>query len=495
MKPYDRRSTEERIELEAMMGASVFVPTKHVIRIDRKSHVGLFHTIFSSTHVLPKINAEIFDNLNDSITLAGVDRLAKARRVSRSSLRAFVSYLVRNNLLVPAGCGSEAAYVRNVQERYKEKSLREPRSLRHVYLMLTSNCNLSCRYCIVRSKQYLSQVKRRVMTTSLAKSAIDFLCRKSFFQDDGGIALDFFGGEPLLEKELLRNCAEYIQLHSHTRKLFWSKPNRMALSTNGWLIDDEFVELCRRHRIGVSASLDGFEREQGMMRPNRNPSAKYRELISRFHKLERAGVMNGFAVCISKGNLDRMPDFIRWLAKTFSTRSILLSHLKASSNPCALEQSVSPAGHKEKYDEIYAAVKETGFEAADYQSFYDSLKKAKPRYCCCGVNGAAALIDPDGYAYPCPGLVGSKERVRFDPAGDFTCSALYRKWSMVTPWTISSCFKKCGIFSVCGGKCAAHHLAMKNHESAQLDLWCDVNKDLFHRALSNFVDDIWNETE
>ncbi len=481
-------------KLEILMANSIFVPSRNMLRVDRKQYTGFFHKTFSTTHVLNRIEREILDSLSKGITLTDVDALARARQIETKSLKAFLSYLITDKLILPIKSKEESEYFKKIQLRYKEEK-KSGIPLRHVYLMLTSDCNLACRYCLVRSEQYLRQAKQSVMSKDLARSAIDYMCKKSFFQNDYGVALDFFGGEPLLHKELIRYCVEYIHKHSHTRRLFWTRPNRLAISTNGWLIDEDFALFCKSYNIGVSVSLDGVEREQAVLRPNRNTSAKYTDLIRHLQMLERSGIMNGISVCVTRNNIKQLPSFIRWLGKRFKTRSILLSHMKASSNPRAMEHAVGPVGHEKDYNNLYAAIREEKFEAVDYNAIYSSLQKGKPQFCNCGVNGSVVLLDPDGYAYPCPGLAGTSERIKFDPRKDLTKSGLYKKWSLVTPWTMKDCYEKCEIFTICGGKCAAHRINMRNNFQHGNDIWCDVNRDLFHRALSDYVDNIWRGNE
>ncbi|MDR2474316.1 MAG: 4Fe-4S cluster-binding domain-containing protein [Bacteroidales bacterium] len=73
----------------------------------------------------------------------------------------------------------------------------------HVTLHITTGCNLNCRYC------YSPPTSRNDMSQQTAFQAIDFISEN--YPVNTGII--FFGGEPLLKKDLIRETIAY----SHTK--------------------------------------------------------------------------------------------------------------------------------------------------------------------------------------------------------------------------------------------------------------------------------------
>jgi len=125
------------------------------------------------------------------------------------------------------------------------------RKIDMLLLQLTQDCNLRCRYCsytdATNTKQRKHSSKR--MTFALAKKGIDFLLDHSI--DKESINVGFYGGEPLLEFELLKQVVAYAEEIAFDKKLSFS------ITTNGTLITEEIMEFFIRHDVRLAISLDG----------------------------------------------------------------------------------------------------------------------------------------------------------------------------------------------------------------------------------------------
>jgi len=112
----------------------------------------------------------------------------------------------------------------------------------HYTLHITNSCNLACRYCYVHRQQ----PKR--MTTDTARTAVDRAA-----QGGGDVGISFFGGEPLLEKQLIRDTVAYGRaVEAGTGCRFHFK-----ITTNGTLLDDAFLRWCGENHVMVALSIDG----------------------------------------------------------------------------------------------------------------------------------------------------------------------------------------------------------------------------------------------
>ncbi|MDD3415193.1 MAG: Cys-rich peptide radical SAM maturase CcpM [Lachnospiraceae bacterium] len=122
-------------------------------------------------------------------------------------------------------------------------------SMQHIILQLTQNCNLRCKYCV-----YSGSYKNRVHTNKrmnfeTAKKAIDFYYKHS--RESNCIRIGIYGGEPLLEFELIRKIVDYSEL------LFEGKELRINMTTNATLLNQEMVIFLEKHNIDLMISLDG----------------------------------------------------------------------------------------------------------------------------------------------------------------------------------------------------------------------------------------------
>ncbi len=123
------------------------------------------------------------------------------------------------------------------------------RKLRMITLQVTQQCNLRCSYCIYSGNYYNRSHSNRRMSEELAKKAINFLIEHS--KDVKTINIAFYGGEPLLELELIKKCISYAEEKAEGKNLTFS------ITTNGTLVSDEIIEYFQKYDINLLISLDG----------------------------------------------------------------------------------------------------------------------------------------------------------------------------------------------------------------------------------------------
>ena len=114
----------------------------------------------------------------------------------------------------------------------------------HYTLHLTNACNLQCHYC------YVHRQKPKYITAETARAAVDRAATPG-----GSVGLSFFGGEPLLCKELIRETVAYAQAVGEKRGCAF----HFKVTTNGTLLDDEFLRFCSNNHIMIALSLDGTQ--------------------------------------------------------------------------------------------------------------------------------------------------------------------------------------------------------------------------------------------
>ncbi len=116
---------------------------------------------------------------------------------------------------------------------------------KNITLVLTHQCNLDCVYCYEHHKNQCT------MPASLAKEIVD----KELTMADGveTVEFDFFGGEPLLEFETVKEVVEY------TINKKYDKDYIFFITTNGVLLTDEMKAWLKAHTdyLQIGLSLDG----------------------------------------------------------------------------------------------------------------------------------------------------------------------------------------------------------------------------------------------
>ena len=100
-------------------------------------------------------------------------------------------------------------------------------------LYLTENCNLKCKYCYEKNKT------TNEIDFENIKSIIDYEIK----QNNKNSLINFYGGEPLLRKDLIYKTINYIK-SKNTKTKF-----NFGLATNGMLLDDEFLKYIKKNNF------------------------------------------------------------------------------------------------------------------------------------------------------------------------------------------------------------------------------------------------------
>ena len=116
-------------------------------------------------------------------------------------------------------------------------------------LLLTYNCNLACDYCFCGKK------KTDNMSEATAKKAIDFFMKNA----DETVNLVFFGGEPLIQAELIKKLIHYCKENYGERVNY-------CMTTNGTLLNRENVDMIVQNNIAVTLSVDGMSESHDLHR-------------------------------------------------------------------------------------------------------------------------------------------------------------------------------------------------------------------------------------
>ena len=136
-------------------------------------------------------------------------------------------------------------------------------------LNIAHDCNLACRYCFASQGDY-GGVKRELMSFDVAKRAVDFLISMSGPRQH--LEIDFFGGEPLMNWEVVKQTIEYAEkVGAEHNKIF-----KMTMTTNGVLLTQEKIDYLNEHKLSMVLSIDGREEVHNHMRPSAGGTDTYK---------------------------------------------------------------------------------------------------------------------------------------------------------------------------------------------------------------------------
>jgi len=114
-------------------------------------------------------------------------------------------------------------------------------------IVVTLRCNMNCVYCQASSKS--PSKKEFDMDKKTAKSTVDFI----FQTPNKSITIEFQGGEPLLNWNILKYTIEYA--HKKNKKV--KKDMKITIVTNLSLMNKDKMDFIIKNGVDVCTSLDG----------------------------------------------------------------------------------------------------------------------------------------------------------------------------------------------------------------------------------------------
>jgi len=150
-------------------------------------------------------------------------------------------------------------------------------------LIITEECNLRCKYCSfsgeydnmrIHSSNKMSFITARKAVDLYLKHFIKIKRRNLFLKP----SVTFFGGEPLLEFELIKNIVEYMKKIYPTEILF-------SFTTNGTILNKEIINFLIENKFHVVFSLNGDKNEHDRLRVRKNGNGTFDKIYDNFKKI------------------------------------------------------------------------------------------------------------------------------------------------------------------------------------------------------------------
>jgi len=212
----------------------------------------------------------------------------------------------------------------------------------NLHLFVVSlRCDHSCQYCQV-SRQ--SENKAAFdMTPDTADKALDLVFRSP----NPAIKIEFQGGEPLLNFDLIRYVVEQAERRGQAE----GRDLQFVITTTLALATDEILEFCRDHKIYLSSSLDGPEdlHNKNRPRPGRDSHARFVDGLKRARDIVGYDSVSAL-MTTSPASLTRAKDIIDEYVK-HGFDGIFLRHL--SPYGFALKTKSFQAYNAERWLEFY----------------------------------------------------------------------------------------------------------------------------------------------
>lgn len=295
---------------------------------------------------------------------------------------------------------NDRRHARQFQNIYSQ--LFEGRHVKTVTFIVTHQCNLRCTYC------YETHKSDRKMDLETAKKCVDLLfaedARDSQLVNDRdahGLIIEFIGGEPFLEIDLIDQTMEYFLNRAIALDHRWQTQYMINISTNGTLGDDPRIQRFMKKyagRLSIGVTIDGAKEAHDACRVDCNGCGSYDRAIKMFRQTGGPEGGRSTKYTIAPGNIHLFADAVRHL--------VLEEGVETLNCNCVYEEGWT----LEHAQELYRQLKETSDMLREsgtdtYVSILDweagePLPDTETQNWC-GGDGRMLAFEVDGTVLPC----------------------------------------------------------------------------------------------
>lgn len=315
----------------------------------------------------------------------------------------------------------------------------------NLILSLTHDCQFRCGYC------YTGDKYRKSITKETIDKSIDLICQYPTQKMEFG----FFGGEPLLEWNLLQYATKKMELAASQNNTVLLK----TFTTNGSLLTSKKVSWLRKHLFYMIISLDGNEQMHSIHRKDIEGKSTFDAVIRGIGILQKYYNREEYAIMtvITPKNIEYLLESIKYMVEVLSVKNINIS-------PNYFDKWDKSASVCEK------ALKDVGMYVIDsYRvgleikiDFIDDKIKSQITGSCneCSFGEFKMAVAPSGNIYPCERLIGTD-------SGELSLGNVYdgfdaykREKILLSRGNIDEECKTCTLKDRCNNSCGCTNYTM-----------------------------------
>ena len=362
---------------------------------------------------------------------------------------------------------SEDTY-RNLAIDFKNR----PTVIKAMCLHIAHDCNLACKYCFAGEGEYCGD--RSLMSFEVGKQAFDFLIANSGTRKN--LEVDFFGGEPLMNFEVVKQLVAYAR----EQEKIHNKNFRFTLTTNGVLLDEEVMDFANKEMYNVVLSLDGRKETNDRMRVSRNGKGSYDLIVPKFKEMVKRRGDKEYYIrgTYTHYNTDFTKDILH-MADLGFTKLAMEPVVASPDAPYALKEEDLPVLF-DQYEKLAAEMVRRekhgkGFTFFHYMIDLEGGPCIAKRIAGCGVGTEYVAVTPWGDLYPCHQFVGDENYLLGNVFDGITNEEVRSRFKMCNIYTRPQC-NTCFARLYCSGGCSANAYHATGKIEGIYELGCELHR-------------------
>ncbi len=347
-------------------------------------------------------------------------------------------------------------------------------------LHVAHDCNLRCSYCFASQGDFKG--KRSLMSLEVGKRALEFLVENS--GNRRNLEVDFFGGEPLMNFELVKQLVDYGRELEKT----YNKNFRFTITTNGVLLDDEKIEYINNNMDNVVLSLDGRKEINDKMRKTVSGQGSYDIIVPKFLKMVKARKDKEYFVrgTFTSFNTDFSKDILSFYDLGFKSVSIEPVVTSPEEDYAIKEEHIDEIlDEYEKFSKEYIDIKKKD-KHFNFFHFMIDLEQGPcivKRAVGCGAGSEYMAVTPEGDLYPCHQFVGEEKFKLGDVFNGIVNNSLIDTFKKANVYNKEEC-KNCWARFYCSGGCHANAYYSNQSIMEPYELGCIMERKRIECAIS-----------
>lgn len=349
---------------------------------------------------------------------------------------------------------------------------KRPTVVKALCLHIAHDCNLACKYCFAEEGEYHG--RRALMSFEVGKKALDFLIENSGSRKN--LEVDFFGGEPLMNWEVVKQLVEY----GRSKEAEYNKKFRFTLTTNGVLLNDEILEFINKEMSNVVLSIDGREQVHNRMRPFRNGKGSYDLIVPKFIKTADSRNQTNYYVrgTFTHHNLDFAQDVLHLADLGFKQISVEPVVAPPTEDYAIKEEDIPRL--LEEYDYLAKEMIERHKKGEDFNFFHFMIDLeggpcVAKRLSGCGSGTEYLAVTPWGDFYPCHQFVGNEEFLLGNVDDGIVNTSVRDEFKLCNVYAKDKC-RNCFARFYCSGGCAANSYNFHGSILDAYDIGCELQR-------------------